>query len=291
MCKQLVGKIIKNKYHHITITSSDLRSWHSGPKWQALSTTSCNNVISTNKRYKALCPNNLIANYINDLIQSLPSPLPTVGITHTWMGESWMVDGETSVVVAMKISSKSPSWQGARMEFLVLNRSFWWWWRNGSLSGKNAEPPLHLGQRIYVGGRRGRGNGRAGLTIGGDTSPTYIQFLMLHACFYTICLLFRYTSWHFYTFFGTNLLTSCHSASFMFSAIFVFQKWYTGNILGIGRNKFLKSYFTRKIPEIRRRVGGGPLGAHMHRWQGQPLARATMVWDHLVPPLTSPLRL
>jgi hypothetical protein len=58
---------------------------------------------------------------------------------------------------------------------------------------------------------------------------------MLHACLYTICLLFRYTSWHFYAFSGTNLLTSRHSASFLFSTVFVFQKWYIGNILGIGR--------------------------------------------------------
>jgi hypothetical protein len=35
---------------------------------------------------------------------------------------------------------------------------------------------------------------------------------MLHACFYTICLVFRYTLWHFYAFSGTNLLTRCHSA-------------------------------------------------------------------------------
>jgi hypothetical protein len=46
------------------------------------------------------------------------------GITRTWMGESWMVDGVTSVMVVMKISSKSPSWQGARIEFLVSNRGF-----------------------------------------------------------------------------------------------------------------------------------------------------------------------
>jgi hypothetical protein len=61
--------------------------------------------------------------------------------------------------------------------------------------------------------------------------------LMLHACFYTICFLFRYTSWHFYAFSGTNILTRCHSASSLFSAIFVFQKSYTGNILGIRKNK------------------------------------------------------
>jgi hypothetical protein len=40
------------------------------------------------------------------------------------MGESWIVDGETSVVMVMKISSKSPSRQGAKTEFLVLNRGF-----------------------------------------------------------------------------------------------------------------------------------------------------------------------
>jgi hypothetical protein len=81
---------------------------------------------------------------------------------------------------------------------------------------------------------------------------------MLHACFYTICLMFRYTSWHFYAFPGTNLLTSRHSASFLFSVVFVFQKSYTGNILGIGRNKFPKSYFSRKLLEIRRGDREGP---------------------------------
>jgi hypothetical protein len=60
---------------------------------------------------------------------------------------------------------------------------------------------------------------------------------MLHPCFYTICLVFRYSLWHFYAFSGTNLLTRCHSASSLFFAIFVFQKSYTGNILRIGQNK------------------------------------------------------
>jgi hypothetical protein len=101
---------------------------------------------------------------MNDLIQSLPSPSPTAGITHTWMGESWMVDGETSVMMAMKISSKSPSRQGARMEFLVPNRSFWWWRHSGSLSGKNVKPPIVSGRRVYVGERRAQGGGWGGLT-------------------------------------------------------------------------------------------------------------------------------
>jgi hypothetical protein len=35
-----------------------------------------------------------------------------------------MVDGEMAVMMVMKISSKSPSRQGARTEFLVSNRGF-----------------------------------------------------------------------------------------------------------------------------------------------------------------------
>jgi hypothetical protein len=89
---------------------------------------------------------------------------PTAGITHTWMGESWMVDGETSVMMMVMISSKSPSRHGARMEFLVPNRGFWWWRHSGSLCGKNAEPPMLSGERVYVGGRRGRGEGWDGHT-------------------------------------------------------------------------------------------------------------------------------
>jgi hypothetical protein len=47
---------------------------------------------------------------------------------------------------------------------------------------------------------------------------------MLHAYSYTICLVFRYTSWHFYAFSGTNLLTRCHSASSLFSTVLCFRK-------------------------------------------------------------------
>jgi hypothetical protein len=92
---------------------------------------------------------------MNDLIQSLPSLSPTVGITHIWMEESWKVDGETSVMMMTMISSKSPSRQGARIEFLVPNHGFWWWRCSGTLSGKSTEPPMFSGQRIYVGGRGG----------------------------------------------------------------------------------------------------------------------------------------
>jgi hypothetical protein len=86
---------------------------------------------------------------------------------------------------------------------------------------------------------------------------------MLHACFYTICLVFRYTSWHFYAFSGSNLLTSRHSASSLFSAVFVFQKSYTGNILGIGRNQSQSpKNFTEASREPKRRWSGATRAPH-----------------------------
>jgi hypothetical protein len=80
---------------------------------------------------------------------------------------------------------------------------------------------------------------------------------MLHACSYTICFEFCYTSWRFYAFSRTNLLTRCHSVSSLFSTIFVFQKSYTGNILGIGRNKSQTSYFYRSFAKTKDETEGG----------------------------------
>src|SRR4051812_31439173 len=81
------------------------------------------------------------------------------------MGETWMVDGEALVMMAM-IFSNSPSWHDARTEFLVLNRGFWWWRHSGTLSLKTSNPPLFLVHRAYVGEGRGRGCAR-----GGHTTP------------------------------------------------------------------------------------------------------------------------
>jgi hypothetical protein len=114
---------------------------------------------------------------------------------------------------------------------------------------------------------------------------------MLHVCFYTICLIFCYTSWHFYVISRTNLLTRCHSASSLFSAIFVFQKSYTGNILRIGRNKFQNSYFSRTKDEDRKRAGGGPGASLTMRGRGPAPGRAPYVWGCPRGPLTMPLRL
>jgi hypothetical protein len=97
---------------------------------------------------------------------------------------------------------------------------------------------------------------------------------MLHACFYTICLVFRYTSWHFYAISRTNLLTRCHSASSQFSAVFVIQKSYTGNILGIGLNKFGNSYFSRMKDEDQTGAGEGPEAGHTTGGRGAAPGRA-----------------
>jgi hypothetical protein len=105
---------------------------------------------------------------------------------------------------------------------------------------------------------------------------------MLHACFYTICLVFRYTSWHFYAFSRTNLLTRCHSASSLFSTVFVFQKSYTGNILRIAQNKSQTSRYLPKLLENRRGDRKEPQGGHTTRGCGLALARASLWCGPLV---------
>jgi hypothetical protein len=111
---------------------------------------------------------------------------------------------------------------------------------------------------------------------------------MLYACLCTICFVFCYTSWHFYVFSGTNLLTRCHSASSLFSAVFVFQKSYIGNILGIGWNKSRSSYFFRHKTERSQRAATPPMA------RATPWPRRGMLWapgplpDIALPPIYSP---
>jgi hypothetical protein len=114
---------------------------------------------------------------------------------------------------------------------------------------------------------------------------------MLHACLCTICLVFCYTSWHFYAFSRTNLLTRCHSVSSLFSAIFVFQKSYTGNILRIGRNKSQSSYFSRHEMESKAETEGGSEGGHTPPRCGPPPGSTREWCGPLVHLLTSPFRL
>jgi hypothetical protein len=114
---------------------------------------------------------------------------------------------------------------------------------------------------------------------------------MLHACLYTICFVFCYTSRRFYAFSRTNLLTRCHSASSLFSAVFLFQKSYTENILGIGRNKSRTSYFYRSFAKTKDETGGQ---AHHMVVQPSPWPRHHMVRpggppsDTALSPISSP---
>jgi hypothetical protein len=63
---------------------------------------------------------------------------------------------------------------------------------------------------------------------------------------------------------------------FLFFAVFVFQKSYTGNILGIGRNKSRTSRNLPKLPENQRGDGMEPGGGLTTRERGPGLGRAAL---------------
>jgi hypothetical protein len=77
---------------------------------------------------------------------------------------------------------------------------------------------------------------------------------------------------------------------FLFSAIFVFQKSYIGNILGIGRIESQTSYFFWHKDRVQCRDGGGLGGRHTIGWRS-PSGHATRWCGPLVHPLTLPFRL
>jgi hypothetical protein len=78
---------------------------------------------------------------------------------------------------------------------------------------------------------------------------------MLHACLYTICFVFCYTSWRFYVFSGTNLLTRCHSVSSLFLLFFCFKKATQKIFLELDETKAEPPIFphTSQSPKMRRR--------------------------------------
>jgi hypothetical protein len=111
---------------------------------------------------------------------------------------------------------------------------------------------------------------------------------MLHAYSYTICFEFCYTSWCFYAFSGTNLLTRCHSASSPFSAIFVFQKSYTGNILELDETKAEPPIFTEASRRLKMRRRGARDQPHHRGAQPNPWPRPPMVRPPGPPPDDAP---
>jgi hypothetical protein len=110
---------------------------------------------------------------------------------------------------------------------------------------------------------------------------------MLHACLCTICFVFCYTSWRFYAFSGTNLLTRCLSASSLFSAICVSEKLhrkYSQNWIK-QKPKFL---FFPARHGVQSTDGGEPGAGQTMGWHDLAPSRATRWWGHLAHLLTPP---
>src|SRR3954466_10108442 len=105
---------------------------------------------------------------------------------------------------------------------------------------------------------------------------------MLHACFVSFVLYFVYTLRYFYIFSGTNLLTSCHSASYLFSSVFgsgKVENQYSRNWTGQKPKSlfFPEQHGTTK--QSRRGATGWPhpLGA------GKPWGHPQVVWAPWTP--------
>jgi hypothetical protein len=85
---------------------------------------------------------------------------------------------------------------------------------------------------------------------------------MLHACLCTICFVFCYTSWCFYEFSRTNLLTRCHSASSCFLLFLCFRKATQEIFLELDETKGEAPIFSTR-DRVQSRDGGGPGASHL----------------------------
>jgi hypothetical protein len=135
--------------------------------------------------------------------------------------------------------------------------------------------------------------GRAEVKLGDAWYIANVSIIFDAPClFYTIC--FVYTSWHFYAFFGTNLLTRCHSVSSRF-LLFFYSRFLPKEIfLELDETETKVPIFLtqRRSPKGRRR--------RAERWPHHAMARAHlwpchhMVWaprvstDLALPPIYCP---
>jgi hypothetical protein len=110
---------------------------------------------------------------------------------------------------------------------------------------------------------------------------------MLYACLCIICFVFSYTSWHFYAFSGTNLLTRCHSVSSLFSAAFCISEKTQEIFSELDEIKAKVLIFpdTRRSPKQRRR--GDSRQAHHRVAQPTPGPCHQVVWPPGPPPGTA----
>jgi len=119
---------------------------------------------------------------------------------------------------------------------------------------------------------------------------------MFHAYIIPFATCFIYTSYHFYAFSGTNLLTRCHSASSLFSAVFGFRKLLLEIFSELHETKGQVPIFptrTRSPKERRRLATRWPNHRPARQW-GPP--RRLVVWaprgsaDIAPSPIYSPRR-
>jgi hypothetical protein len=119
---------------------------------------------------------------------------------------------------------------------------------------------------------------------------------MVHACLYTICFVFCYTSWRFYVFSRTNLLTRCHSVSSLFFAFLCFRKVTQEIFLELDETQAESPIFTEASRRPKMRWRGARGQAHHMVARPSPWPRHHMVRlggppsDAALSPIKSPQR-
>jgi hypothetical protein len=136
--------------------------------------------------------------------------------------------------------------------------------------------------------------GRAGVKLGDAwyVSNVSIIFWCSILVYTPFALCFVYSSWNFYAFFGTNLLTTCHSASSYFLLFLCFRKVTHEIFSELDKTKAeVYNYLTwRRSPkESRRRTKGQP---HLVVARTTPWPCHQVVWppgpppDNALPPIS-----
>jgi len=113
---------------------------------------------------------------------------------------------------------------------------------------------------------------------------------MFHADIIPIVTCFASTLYHFYTFFGTNLLTRCHSASSCF-LLFLYSRKASQEIFSELDETLRRHLFYQKAPGAQRRDGAEPRGPHTWARRGQGGTHAEGACGPLGCPQPPPFRL
>ena len=103
---------------------------------------------------------------------------------------------------------------------------------------------------------------------------------MFHACFIPIATCFASTLRHFYTFFGTNLLTRCRSASYCF-LLFLYSRKASLEIFSELDENLRRPLFYQKTPWARRTSPGEARGPHTIPRRGRGARAATWCGCHV----------